>query len=102
MQSGGLDLEALEVLTRQVMHGCGAMILKKLLACEDGDSLGDDCECGGRFVNRKRGGKTIRTVVGKVRIARTIQRCKSCGAWRGPLDDELDVAGTGFLPACGG
>jgi hypothetical protein len=95
---GSFDLEPVERLTRDVMHRCGALIVKKLLEHEDGDALGVACECGGRFLDKKREQKTLRTILGEIRVARTVQRCNSCGAWRIPADKVLDVERTGFSP----
>ena len=95
---GGFDLESLELFTRDVMHRLGAMILEKLLEHEDGDSNPEGCDCGGRFLDKKREGKTLRTLLGEIRVTRTIQRCNGCGAWRVPEDMVLDVVKTGFSP----
>lgn len=86
------------MLTREVMHRCGAMILEKLVEHEDGGALADDCECGGRFINQKRESKRVHTVLGEIRITRRIQRCRLCGSWRVPEDMMLDVVQTGFSP----
>ena len=91
-------MEALEFLTREVMQRLGAVILEKVLAEEDGGSLGSECDCGGRFVNQKRGAKRLRTVVGETIFERMAQRCKHCGRWRAPADIVLDVERTGFSP----
>ena len=97
-RKGAYDLESLEEATREVMLGCGAIILEGLLAYEDGVSLEKKCECKGKFVNHKRQLKTIRTVLGPVRLWRKIQRCNGCHSWRVPVDIVLDVVRTGFSP----
>lgn len=85
-------------MTREVMHRCGAVIVEKLVEHEDCVPLGDECECGGRFVVMKREAKTVRTVLGEIRVTRRIQRCNSCGSRRVPGDRILDVVNTGFSP----
>jgi len=97
-RAGSYDLEALETYTREIMHQCGARVLEGLLELEDGDALGRACPCGGVFHDKKRQTKTIRTLMGDVRIAHTHQQCTSCGAWRTPQDVVLDVVHTGFSP----
>lgn len=97
-RGGGFDLEALEFLTRGTMHRIGARVLGGLLSLEDGGVLGPECECGGRFINQRRSGKGLRTVVGEVRLWRMTQRCNRCGRRRAPVDVVLGVEGTGFSP----
>ena len=96
-RTGFFDLESVEFLARDAMHRCGASILEKLI--EHGGARGrDDCECGGRYVAHKHAGKRVRTVVGEVIVKRKVFRCNSCGDWKVPLDEELDVVKTGFSP----
>jgi hypothetical protein len=95
---GGFDLEALEFLTRTAMHRIGAGVLGGLLSLEDGGVVGPECECGGRFINQRRSGKELRTILGEVRLLRMTQRCNGCGGWRSPVDVVLGVEGTGFSP----
>jgi hypothetical protein len=96
--TGSYDFEALETYTREVMHRCGAHVLEGLLEVEDGQTLGRSCPCGGVFHNKKRQVKTLRTLLDKLRIVGTHQRCSGCGTWRTPQDIVLDVIGTGFSP----
>ena len=97
-RGGGFDLEALELMLRDVMHRCGAITLEHVLEHEDSSSVKRECSCGGRFVDKKRRPKTIRTVLGEIRLRRTVQRCKRCNRWRVPEDEVLDVMGTGYSP----
>jgi hypothetical protein len=97
-RQGGLDLEALELMTREAMHGIGARILEGVLSVAEGESADPACSCGGHFVTHKRESKQLRTVLGEIRLRRRIQRCSSCGSWRVPEDQALDVAKTGFSP----
>jgi len=97
-REGSFDLEALESATKDVMLRCGALALERLLEYADGSAPDKTCVCGGIFSVQKRVGKTIMTVMGPVRIARTYQRCGDCGSWRVPEDTVLDVEKTGFSP----
>lgn len=94
---GSFDLEAGEALTKEVMLGCGALVLEQALS-EDEVWADRSCGCGSELVDRKRSEKTLLTVVGPVRLARWSQRCRGCGKWRVFADESLDVVGTGFSP----
>lgn len=72
--------------------------MEKAIEHGGGKSQERACDCGGRFVTHKRVSKRVRTVVGDVSVERRVMRCNGCGAWRVPLDEELDVSGTGFSP----
>lgn len=97
-KQGSFDLEAAEIAIRDSMHHCGALLLDQILKYEDGESLGQGCACGGFFVNKHQQSKTIRTVLGKVRVMRSYQQCTCCGRRRFPADVVLDVVKTGFSP----
>lgn len=97
-KQGGFDLEAAEFAIRDRMHRCGALILDKVLRYEDGSSLTATCECGGSFITRQHQAKTIRTVLGDVRVMRGYQQCSRCRQHRFPSDIVLDVVKTGFSP----
>lgn len=91
-------MEAAELAIKDRMHRCGALILDKILSYEDGSSLTDACECGGSFTTRQHQAKTIRTVLGDVRVMRGYQQCSHCRRRRFPADKVLDVEKTGFSP----
>jgi len=97
-RDGSFDLEALESAAKGVILRCGAVVLERLLEHEDGSGLDKTCACGGTFSVQKTVEKTITTVMGRVMIARTYQRCGGCGNWRVPEDVALDVEKTGFSP----
>jgi hypothetical protein len=81
------------------MLHCGAIALERLLEHEDGSSLGQECACGGIFIKQKhKQPKVLRTVVGEVRLARTVQRCSRCKQWRIAQDVVLDVERTSYSP----
>ena len=85
-------------MTRDVMHRSGALILEKLLESDNGFSMSRDCDCGGRFLVMKREAKSVRSLMGDVKISRAIERCNRCGSRRVPEDMVLDVVKTGFSP----
>lgn len=91
-------MEASEMAVRHVMHKCGVLILDKVLSLENGESVGEECNCGGRFASKQDHTKTIHTVLGKLRIKRSYQSCDVCGCHRFPADIVLDVVKTGFSP----
>ncbi|MHC4464550.1 MAG: ISKra4 family transposase [Planctomycetota bacterium] len=80
------------------MHHCGAVILEHLFSHENGESLQRSCKCGGKFQDKKRQEKIVRTVLGHIRSLRRRQRCNRCRTWRIPEDIILDVERTGFSP----
>lgn len=98
LSQDGFDMEASEMAVRHVMHQCGAFILDQVLNLENGESVGVDCRCGGRFVSKQNHSKTIHTVLGKLQIKRPYQSCNVCGCHRFPADIVLDVVKTGFSP----
>jgi len=96
---GSFDLEDLELAVRDAVHRCGVIVLGYLLSHEDGGSTSQKpCECGGEFKNKKRTAKTLRTLLGPVRLQRIVQRCPQCKAWRVPVDESLGVVKTTFTP----
>ena len=42
--------------------------------------------------------KTVHTLLGKIRFARSAYACPRCGNTRYPGDEELDVSRTGYSP----
>lgn len=97
-RQGSFDLEALEIAVRDLSHRCGATVLEYLLQHEDGAGRSARCSCGGTFGEHRRQEKTVRTVLGPIRLERRRQRCLRCGDWRVPEDEVLDVVRTGFSP----
>lgn len=98
-ETGTFDLEDLELAVRDALHRCGVVVLGHLLSHEDGRSTSQKlCACGGEFKNKKTKAKTIRTLLGPVRLQRIVQRCPRCKAWRVPVDESLGVVKTTFAP----
>lgn len=56
------------------------------------------CTCGKRMESRGVSAKTIVTLLGGVRFARSAYRCPTCAKVRLPGDEELDVVKTGYSP----
>lgn len=92
----------MEFFARSKMLGAGARALESFLA----QRLADREEapvCAENHPPRKmqprdRRGKTIRTILGEVRIVRRRFVCPVCGAARYPADEKLGVEDTEFSP----
>jgi hypothetical protein len=99
-QSGGLDLEATEMIVRSVMHQAGASALTKLLcfASPAVDRRAIACACGHQAQYRELRSKPVLTVVGKVEVSRPYYLCQHCHAGQFPADIELDIENTEFSP----
>jgi hypothetical protein len=99
-QSGGLDLEATEMVVRSVMHLAGASVLTRLLcfASPAVDQRTIACACGHRAQYRELRSKPILTVVGKVEVSRPYYLCRHCHAGQFPADIDLDIENTEFSP----
>ena len=98
-KSGGLDLEAVEMAARDVMHRTGAAVLSQLL-----DRTGPPtatnvpCECGQQAHYHDLRSKQIVTVVGKAELKRAYYVCPGCQKGQSPRDRELDLQGTSYSP----
>ena len=102
-REGAVDLEAAEFYVRSAVLALGATVLERLLANvgtgrQDGPRL-----CARRHLPRRMDSrgvreKTLQTVVGPVRFARSRYVCPECGAVEYPGDTLLGVAGTGISP----
>lgn len=102
-REGGLDLEAAEFFIRRAMLAAGARVLEQLLHSVGCGRRGAPLLCARLHppvAMRSLGvrAKTLRTILGPVRWARTLWRCDSCGALRYPGDEALGVVGTRFSP----
>ena len=83
------------------MHEAGARALEAFLA----ERLREEEApvCGANHLPRRmllqdRRAKTLRTILGTVRLVRGRYVCPVCGAVRYPADERLGVVGTGFSP----
>lgn len=95
--SGGLG--ALESAVRAAMTAVGGQVLGELLGADRGHA-GQRVPCGAghqaAFVAYR--DKTVRTVLGPVRLTRAWYHCRRCGHGHAPLDRQLEVAGTSHSP----
>lgn len=81
------------------MTALGGQVLGELLDADRGHA-GQQVPCGSGhqavFVAYRP--KTVRTVLGPVRLSRAWYHCRRCGHRFAPLDRQLDVAGTSHSP----
>jgi len=96
-----VDLEAAEFFARSLLLGAGARGLERFLA----ERLREEEApvCAAKHLARKmllqdRRAKTLRTILGEVRLVRGRWVCPECGAVRYPADERLGVQHTGFSP----
>lgn len=102
-RQGGLDLESAEFYIRTSMLAVGASVLEQLLQTVGVGRQAQPRQCsrGHLPCTMKSSGvreKTIHTILGPVRFARSRYVCPSCGAVEYPGDELLGVEGTGFSP----
>ena len=99
-QGGNWDLEAFEMGLREAVHRLGATLVEKMLEAEGGGYQGAKVPfpCGGRarFIGYR--SKALMTVLGGVSLLRAYYWCPACGCGEIPLDQQLDVVGTGLSP----
>lgn len=97
-QGRGLDLEAVEMATRDGLHRAGAAVLTSLLT-GGGDHLKQVvCVCGEQAHYYDTRPKKLLTVLGPVEFERAYYVCPQCRQGQSPRDCELDVEGTEFSP----
>ena len=98
-KTGGLDLEAVEMATRDVMHQTGAEILSHLLDVSGSPTPASvPCACGQQAHYHDLRSKQIVTVVGKAALTRAYYVCPSCHNGQSPRDRELDLESTKYSP----
>ena len=93
-QSGKLDLESIETLTRKAMHRAGAAVLGELLSSAETVHPESSCRCGRPARYHDTRPKQVLTVLGKVTFNRAYYHCPDCHYGHSPLDGELDVQQT--------
>jgi hypothetical protein len=96
--SGGLDLEAVEMLVRGAMHRVGAQLLARLLSESSPVARPSPCDCGhtARYYDKRP--RQLLTALGPVQFERGYYRCWHCGRGHSRRDRELDVEGTACSP----
>lgn len=99
-KTGHLDLEAIEMLVRSVMHQAGAAALTRLLefAAPASEQRTIACSCGHQAHYREQRSKPILTAVGKVEVSRPYYLCPHCHTGQFPADVELDIENTELSP----
>jgi len=97
-KTGGLDLEAIEMLVRSAMHRAGAHALTELLQFPASDQRALPCPCGKQSHYRELRTKRILTALGTVEVSRPYYLCRHCHEGRFPVDRELDIVNTEFSP----
>jgi hypothetical protein len=95
-----VDLEAFEAAIRTAALQAGAQVLEDLLR-----QVGvvrrkqpQRCRCGAVMDSRGVKAKSVVTLLGGIRFARSCYQCPVCGATRYPGDEELDAVKTGYSP----
>jgi hypothetical protein len=96
--TGGLDLEAVEMLVRSAMHQAGASALTELLRFPTPDQRAIPCPCGQQAVYRELRSRTLLTAVGQVEVSRPYYLCPQCHEGQFPADQELDMVHTEYSP----
>ena len=96
--SGGIDLEAVEMLVRGAMHRVGAQLLARLLSESSPAARPRPCDCGhtARYYDKRP--RQLLTALGPVQFERAYYRCGHCGRGHSRRDRELDVEGTACSP----
>ena len=84
-------LQAGAKILEQVLTQVGRGLRREPLLCAD-----NHLACPMQSLGLRE--KTIRTILGSVRFARSAFRCPVCGKIRYPGDEALGVVGTGFSP----
>ncbi len=94
-----LDLQAIEIGVRSVMHEAAAA-LTNLLQFEApvAEPRTIPCPCGQQAHYRELRSKPILTAVGEVTVSRPYYRCPHCHEGQFPADAELDIENTEFSP----
>lgn len=98
--SGGIDLEAVEIALRSAMHHAGAMALSELLQfpVPTDEQRSIPCSCGHQAGYQELRSKPVLTAVGEVTISRPYYLCAHCHRGQFPADAELDIENIGFSP----
>jgi hypothetical protein len=96
-------LEGVEFYVRTAVLAVGARVLERLLHEVGVGRQGQPRLCSRQHPPRKMEStgvreKTIQTILGPVRLARSRYVCPACGAVEYPGDELIGVEGTGFSP----
>ena len=99
-RTGRIDLEAVEMGLRLVMHDAGATALSKLLqfSIPAADQRIAPCDCGAQAHYRELRSKSFVSVLGPTQVSRPYYLCPRCHNGQFPADRELDIEDTEFSP----
>jgi len=97
-QSGGVDLEAVEMLVRGAMHRAGAALLGQLLSEAAPSAAHSPCACGHRARYHDRRRRQLLTALGPVEFERGYYLCPHCHRGHSVRDRELGVDGRACSP----
>ena len=98
--SGGLDLEAVEMAVRSALHQAGASALTQLLEFNPPgpDERELPCVCGhtAKYIGLR--SKPVLTAVGPAQCLRPYYLCERCHQGQFPVDAGLDIENTELSP----
>lgn len=92
-QSGGMDLEAVEMGFRATLHQAGAAALSQLLQFPEpvAEQRAITCPCGHQAHYRELRSRRLLTVLGEVELLRPWYLCPHCHNGQFPVDRHLDI-----------
>jgi hypothetical protein len=92
-QTGGVDLEAVEMGFRSALHEAGAAALTQLLQfpAPAADLRNITCPCGHQARYRELRSRRLLTALGEVELSRPWYLCPHCHTGQFPVDRQLDV-----------
>jgi hypothetical protein len=92
-QTGGIDLEAVEMGFRATLHQAGAAALTQLLQFPEpaADARSITCPCGHQARYRELRSRWLLTALGEVELSRPWYLCPHCHNGQFPVDRQLDV-----------
>jgi hypothetical protein len=99
-QTGGMDLEAVEMAFRATLHQAGAAGLSQLLQFPEPveEHRAIACPCGHQACYRELRSRRFLTVLGEVELLRPWYLCPHCHNGQFPVDRQLDIAGHDCSP----
>jgi hypothetical protein len=99
-QTGGIDLEAVEMGFRAALHQAGAAALTQLLQFPEPavPQRHISCPCGHQARYRELRSRQLLTALGEVKLSRPWYLCPHCHNGQFPVDRQLDIANRDFSP----
>jgi hypothetical protein len=96
----GIDLEALEEAIRVAVLAAGAGVLERFLenVCCGRRAEAVACSCGSRMQSNGVREKELRSILGPLKLRRSLFECPACGKTRFPADEDMNVVNTSFSP----